>query len=114
MSITKILGKKDVDPSEKLEEVAGIVAKARESYGNTDAEIEVPMVNTTHGVMRFDLLDDDSKVDVLAGRVGSLKAKAAEFVAQTPSANMNRKIEELLANDPYFCNISAGTKWEYI
>ena len=114
MSITKILSNKDASAEEKLERVAEIVAQARAAYGNEDAEIDAPRVNTTNGSMPFDLLDDDSKVALLSGEVAYVKAYAVEFSEQTTGVNLNKKIEELLATNGMFANIDAGTKFEYI
>lgn len=114
MSITKILAEKDVEADAKLARVAEVVAAARAAYGNEDAKIEAPMVNTVHGQMNFNHLEDDAKVAMLRGEVQLIKAQAVEFVEQRPGASMNKKIEELLATNGLFVNISSGTKFEYI
>jgi hypothetical protein len=114
MSITKVLTDKDTAPADKLERVAEIVAQAREAYGNADAEISAPMINTVHGEMNFVHLEDEAKVALLRDEVARIKARAVEMATQTPGANMNRKIEELLATNGMFVNIAAGTKFEYI
>mgnify|MGYP006995664023 CR=1 FL=1 len=114
MSITKILADKDTPASEKLERVAEIVSSARAAYGNEDATIASPMINTTQGNMNFNHLEDDAKVAILRGEVASIKAKAVEFVEQREGASFNRKIEELLATNGMFTNVSSGTKFEYI
>lgn len=114
MSITKILTEEKTPASDKLKRVAEIVAGAREAYGNVKAEIEAPMVHTTNGDMNFNHLEDEAKVAILRNEVSSIKAQAVEFVENTEGANMNRKIEQLLATHGMFVNISAGTKFEYI
>ena len=114
MSITKILSDKDLDSSVKLERVAEIVAKARETYGNVDVEITSPMVETTMGRMNFVHLEDVAKVELLRNEVLKIKAKAVEFNEQCPGANINRKLEELIATNGMLVNVSAGTKFEYI
>lgn len=114
MSITTILSNEKTSDEEKLEAVAEVVAGAREAYGNADAEIAVPRVGTVNGSMPFDMLDNDSKVAILASSVGAIKAQAVEYAEQNPGTNMNKKIEEILATDGCFCNIAAGTKFEYI
>jgi hypothetical protein len=114
MSITKILAEKDTDSGEKLTRVAEIVAAARQAYGNSDAAVDSPKVNTPNGSMSFIHLDDDSKVALLKSEVASVKCSAVEYVEQTPGADLNRKIEELLSINGMFVNISAGTKFEYI
>jgi len=114
MSITKILSAKDVDSADKLTAVAEVVAGARSAYGNSDAVVASPKVNTANGVMSFIHLDDDSKVELLKSEVAKLKSVAVEYVETTEGADLNRKIEELLAINGMFVNIAAGTKFSYI
>lgn len=114
MSITKVLTDKDLSSEEKLDRVAETVAVARKAYGNEDAEVAVPSVNTANGSMPFIHLEDDSKVDVLRNQLAYLKARAVEAAEQDPAVNVNKEIEKLLATNGFFTNISAGTKFEYI
>jgi len=114
MSITKLLAAEKVDPSEKLKAVAQIVAQARSAYGNEDTVIECPRVDTPHGSMPFNVLEDDSKVVVLRNEVAMLKAQAVEFAENYPGVNINKKLEELVAVNALLVNISAGTKFDYI
>jgi hypothetical protein len=114
MSITKILSEKDTPAVEKLERVAEIIAKARDNYQNGDAKLPCPDCNTAHGAMAFNMLDDDAKVELLKGEVGRIKAAAVEYARNNDGANLNKKIEELLATNGYFCNLGCGTKFEYI
>lgn len=114
MSITKILAEKDADSGEQLTRVAEIIAVARDKYGNADSEVTSPKVNTPNGSMSFIHLDDDSKVELLKAEVARVKSVAVEYVENTEGADLNRKIEELLAINGMFVNIDAGTKFEYI
>jgi len=74
MSITKVLADEKTPAKEKLIAVAETVAGAREAYGNGEATIAIPDVNTVNGVMPFNLSGDDSKVAQLASAVGGIKA----------------------------------------
>ena len=114
MSITTILSNKETSPEEKLDRVAEIVASARKAYGNEDAKVEVPMINTTNGAMPFDVLEPESKVQLLRDEVARIKAAAVEFSAQHSGANINKKIEELISCNPMMTNIAPGTKFDYI
>jgi len=114
MSITKILSDKETTDEAKLEAVASITAGARENYGNGEEEIAVPRCGTVNGSMPFTMLDADGKVAMLRTEVARVKAAAVEFAEQNAGVNLNKKIEELLATNGMFCNISAGTKFEYI
>lgn len=114
MSITKTLTNKDLPAEEKLKNVAELVAQARESYGNTDIEVEIPAQNTCYGLIPFTHLEDDSKVEVLLNEAMKIKAKAIAFVEATSGAVLNKKVEELLATNPYFCNVAAGVEFGYL
>ncbi len=114
MSITKILSRKNADADIQVSEVAVIVAAARSTYGNEETTIEAPMVDTPHGRMSFVHLEAASQVETLRGVVAGIKAEAVEFLAQNPGANLNKKVEELLALNAYFANVGEGTKFEYI
>ena len=114
MSITKVLTEEKTSSEDKLSRVAEIVASARSSYGNEEAVIKAPKINTPQGSMGFEHLEDDSKVSLLRNEVAVIKAQAVEFAEQNPGTNINKKIEELLAVNPMFVNVSAGTKFEYL
>lgn len=114
MSLTKILTKKDADPEEQLTAVAEVVGAARKAYDNEDAEIAAPMCNTTEGTMSFVHLEAASQVEELRKQVSLIKAQAVEFTETNPGSSMNKKIEELLAINPYFANVGNGTKFSYI
>ena len=114
MSITTILTRKDADAADQVAEVAEIVSAARQAYGNEDTVIEAPMVDTPNGRMRFTHLENASKVETLRGEVARIKATAVEFVEQNPGANLNKKVEELLALNAFFATVGEGTKFEYI
>jgi hypothetical protein len=114
MSLTKILSEKDADAEDQLSRVTDVVAKARDAYGNGDAEIEAPSVDTTEGRMSFVHLEAAGQVAILRKQVSLIKAQAVEFVDQNPGSSMNKKIEELLAINPYFANVGNSTTFDYI
>ena len=114
MSITKTLNKKDMADSKKLKAVAEVVAGAREAYGNPKAKIPVPKVNTAHGNLAFNHLEDDSKVEILRNEALNIKSKAIAYVEAHPGSVLNKKVQELLATNAYFANVAAGTEFEYL
>jgi hypothetical protein len=114
MSITKILSNEKTSDEEKIASVAELAAKARESYGNEDAEIKDPLVNTTYGEMRFSNLEDDAKLTFVRNEVAKIKVRACEAVEQGQGVNPNRRVEELIATNPVLVNVSSGTKFEYL
>lgn len=114
MSLTKILTQKDADAEVQLEAVAEVIASARKAYGNEEAVIEAPMVATTNGSMSFIHLEAGSRVEHLRAEVRRVKAAAVEFVEQNPGASMDKRIEELLAINPFFTSVGNGTKFAYL
>ena len=56
MSITRILSDKEKSNDEKLSAVAEVIAGAREKYGNSDIDIPVPNVNSTNGMIPFNMM----------------------------------------------------------
>jgi hypothetical protein len=114
MSITKILSNEKTTADEKIEDIALTVAKARASYGNEEAVIEDPLVNTHQGQMRFSNLENDSKLVYAKNEVSKIKVKACEAVEQNTGVNVNRRVEELIAINPILVNLGSGTKFEYL
>lgn len=114
MSITKILSNEKSSDEEKIAAIAETIAKAREAYGNVDAEIDDPFVNTAHGQMRFSNLEDDSKLAYVRNEVARIKVMAGEATEQGQGVNPNRVVEQLLATNPILTNVAAGTKFEYL
>lgn len=114
MSITKILANKNLSDEEKLEQVAEIVASARESYGNKDVVIADKKVDTTHGALAFSHLEDESKVQILMNEALCIKSSATAFAENNEGSVLNKKVEELLATNAFFANVSTGTEFSYL
>ena len=114
MSIIKTLADITTTDAEKLEAVNAVVIKARASYGNTDAEVASPYVPTTHGDVSFESLMDDSKVAILLNQAQRIRVAAVEFSHDNTGANVNKKIEELIALDGYMCNIVSKNDLDYL
>jgi|TARA_R110000851_G_scaffold295072_2_gene449907 hypothetical protein len=114
MSITKILADKKTEDEEKLATVAEIVAKARGAYGNLDVVIEAGKVSTPHGNMPFAHLESDSKVSILLNEAMAIKAQAVAYVEAHDGTVLNKKVEELLATNPFFANVVTGTEFDYL
>ena len=114
MSIFDILNAKKVPDAEKLAAVAAVVAEARSKYGNADTEIPPREINTVDGMMNFTHLQDDAKVQVLRQEAQAIKIRAIEFGNAVKGANVNKKIEEMLATSGVFTNITTGSSFEYL
>ena len=114
MSITKILSNEETSVEEKITAIAETVAKARAAYGNEEAVIDDPLINTSYGEMRFSNLENDSKLQFIRNEVAKIKVLACECVEENQGVNVNRRVEELIAINPVLANISSGTKFEYL
>tara|TARA_R110000744_G_scaffold170264_2_gene288399 strand:- start:6442 stop:6786 length:345 start_codon:yes stop_codon:yes gene_type:complete len=114
MSITKILGNKELESSVKLTQVAEIIGTLRKSYGNSDSKIPSVKVNTTHGNLPFEHLEDNSKVEILLNEALNIKATAIADVEANPGVMLNKKVEEMLATSPLFANASAETEFDVL
>jgi len=114
MSIIKTLQDKNMSDDEKLEAVSKVVAAAREAYGNEGLEIAVSKVNTGYGALPFDQIEDESKVEILLSEAMNIKAKAIAYVENNPGAVLNKKVQESLATNMFFANVSVGTKFDYL
>lgn len=114
MSITTTLSNKDTSAEDKLNAVAETVAIIRNSYGNSDATIPAVKVNTANGNLPFTHLENDSKVEVLLGQAMNIKAKAIAYVEENEGTVLNKKVEELIATNPFFANISSESEFEYL
>lgn len=114
MSITEILNTKDAKPVEQLTEIAAIVATARKAYGNTKEEIPAIEVNTVDGMMDFVYLTDETKVHLVRNEVQAIKVRALEYGKHVPGANVNKKLEELIATSPILTNLSTTVSFDYL
>lgn len=114
MSITKILSDKNLTADEKLNQVAEIVGAVREAYGNSKTEIPDVKVETTHGVLPFKHLESDSKVEILKNEALNIKSKAIAAVENNAGVVLNKKVQELIATNSLFANVSSGSDFEYL
>lgn len=114
MTIIKLLTKKDATAEDTLEAVADIVAGAREAYGNAKVKIADPKIETTHGLLAFSHIENDAKVEVLKNQALRMKSIAVEYVENNPGSVLNKKVEELLATNPFFVNVSTESEFAYL
>lgn len=114
MNLTEIIQSEDLKADEKLSKIAKKVAKAREEYGNTDAEITAPTVNTTDGLTSLKFLSAKDKVELAALSIKAIRIEATEIVEQVEGASLSREVERLLATDAVLCNIMTKSENEYI
>jgi len=114
MNITEILSSDKLSAEEKLSRVVDIVDSARDSYGNLDVDIPVTKINTTHGNLPFTHLENVSKVEILINEALNMKSTAIAVAEDNPGIVLNRKVQELLAINPFFANISTKSEFEYL
>ena len=112
-TITQIL-KSDASAEAKLQDLQKIITTARKAYGNTDAEVSVPEVNTADGVVKLTYLDDDSKLAIVERIIRQITICAVETVESTEGMVLDREIERLIATDPILCNLAATSGSAYI
>jgi hypothetical protein len=108
MSITKVLADKEMSDEQKLALVAEVVEQAREAYGNADLEVESVDVNTTDGMMGFEYLTAESKVYILSREAQSIRAQAVEYARNVQGVVLSKKVDEIVATNPLFCNIGSS------
>lgn len=114
MSITQILADKNVESEEKLTKVAEIVTKLRSSYGNSETAIKDVKVNTTHGALPFSNLQSDAKVELLMNEALNIKTVAIAAIEDNPGMVLNKKVEELIATNPLFANVTSDTGFDVL
>lgn len=114
MSITKTLTDKALSSAEKLEQVASVIGTLRSTYGNADTDIPSIKVNTSHGWLPFEHLEDDSKVELLLNEALNIKASAITAVENNPGIVLNKKVQELLATSALFANASADSEFDVL
>jgi hypothetical protein len=99
---------------EAIQELANIVTKAREAYGNTDKVISAPEITTINGLEDLAMLSDESKLAIAESEVGSIRIIAVEYTKSFDGAILDRKIEELIAISPILANITAKVESAYL
>ena len=97
-----------------IQELAKIVTKAREAYGNIDKEITPPEVNTINGLEDLAMLCDESKLVIAKSEVDNIRTVAVEYVKAFDGAILDRKVEELIAISPILANITEKVKSSYL
>ena len=97
-----------------IQELAKIVTKAREAYGNIDKEITPPEVNTINGLEDLAMLCDESKLVIAKSEVDNIRTIAVEYVKAFDGAILDRKVEELIAISPILANITAKVESSYL
>lgn len=105
MKLTEIFTSELTDV-EKVDAISKVITKAREAYGNIDADIEAPEMQTVNGLENLNMLCDESKLVIAQSEIASIKTVASEYCKAYDGAIFSRKVEELLAISPVLANIA--------
>lgn len=116
VTITGILNtsSKKMEASEKLEAIAGIVAKAREKYGNSEEKIDEPQIGTCEGVVDYAFLSNEDKLSVVERAVKAIRQQAIETTKSTQGTMLEAEIVRLIAVNPVLTNCTAATESDYL
>ena len=114
MKLSEIFSAEDMSAKEKIQAIANIVETARSRYGNAEAKITAPEINTINGLEDIAMLCDESKVAIAESEVTNIRLISVEYVKAFEGAILDRKIEELIAISPILANITATTESAYI
>ena len=99
---------------EAIQELANIVTKAREAYGNTDKEITAPEITTIDGLEDLAMLSDESKLVIAESEVDNIRTISVEYTKFYEGSILDKKIEELIAISPILANITAKVESAYL
>ena len=113
MKILKTLGSEETTVTEKLEAVSILVKNVRNTYGNTDVDIDPIKVATTDGWVPISLLDDAEKVAVATVRIKAAVAGATVVAEEEQGTKFDRVFEAQIAVDPILCNLDAKSDSAY-
>ena len=114
MKLMEIFSSEELSSKEQVAAIAEVVVKARNAYGNGDAEITEPEINTIDGLQSLSMLDDESKVRVAQIEVSCIKTRAVEFCNDVEGAVLDKKIAELIALSPVLTSLTNTTESEYL
>ena len=116
MTFTEIFAAtaEEMTMDQKLSELNTLVATARKAYGNEEASIAEPEVNTVDGLRKISYLSAEGKVACASTAFNAIKNIAIEAHATTEGMQLDKEIESLIACDPTLCNLSASVKSAYL
>jgi hypothetical protein len=113
MTFNEIL-RSDASAEAKLTDLTALVADVRNTYGNSDIEIDVPYVNTPEGMVSFKYLDAESKVVYAGNAVRDATVEAVEICELTQGTVLDKELESIIATCPILCNLAVSTNSKYI
>lgn len=114
MTITEILDNPDTPVAEKLDQLAKVVSKAREAYGNTDADLTAPKVHTTEGYVDMKYLSPDDKLVIAKQQIRSTTMETIATTDVVEGAVFDREFERLLSLNAHLSHITSKTDSKYL
>lgn len=107
MKILDILLNEDIKDADALQQVAEIVTKAREDYGNTDIEIPVPTLSCSCGTYPLTALCSKERRDFAIYTVKKLKETLRDELDAVVGLVPERKALELIATEATLVNLTS-------
>lgn len=114
MGLQEILNNEKLSDAKKVKAIAKVVAAAREAYGNEDADITAPEINTINGLEDLNMLCNESKLAIAESEITNIRVVAVEYTKAFEGAVLDKKVEELIAISPVLANITATVKSAYL
>lgn len=106
MNLTEIINSTTMEPTEQLERIVEIIARARKAYGNDTVVIKTPTVGTVDGGMDLGLLSVEDKVALAKQEIRLTRMKAIEATKATDGAVIGKEWERLLAVNSTLVNLT--------
>jgi len=106
MRITDIIALKK--SSKVLKEVAELVKTARKVYGNKDAEITVPGVNTTAGCTSIKYLSADDRAAVAKQELRGIITQINNMDASIEGVVPDYEVIALVSTNAVLCNLDTS------
>lgn len=115
MKLTQIFDTStDVDTDKRFDALVAIVSKAREAYGNTDVAITAPLANSAEGLQDLAMLTKKDKLAVAASAFRTIKANAVADSNAAEGVQLDKRLEEYIAINPVFANITDTVESDYL
>lgn len=114
MTISTILDNTETPVAEKLLQLAKIVSKAREAYGNTEETLTSPRVNSTEGFVDMKYLSNDDKLVIAKQQIRHITMEVIATTDMVEGAVFDKEFERLLSLNPHLSHITSKTDSKYL
>lgn len=114
MTLTEILDNTETPTSEKLLQLAKVVSKAREAYGNTEETLTPPRVNTSEGFVEMKYLSNDDKLVIAKQQIRHITMEVIATTDMVEGAVFDKEFERLLSLNAHLSHITSKTDSKYL